>query len=164
MRLALAALVLAACTSNVDLTGVYRVDTDVGSAPCGADTAIADGPPYLKFTKSSLLGTDYFAYDGCTDAAATMCTSVNGLFDGFSQPIDHGWQGVVESSSPNAGMCLLSYVVATATLSGTSLVIENHSYSDTVMLDAAMCTTDEAAKRNTALPCTTHERIEATKQ
>jgi hypothetical protein len=52
MRPLLAALVLlAACSDDVDLTGVYRVDANVASAPCGADQPGMTPPAFIMLQK-----------------------------------------------------------------------------------------------------------------
>ena len=148
----------------VDLTGMYRVDSDVGSMPCGADQPIVPAPAYLKFAKMSFLGADFFQYDKCPDASGTNCTSGGGLFGGgFSEPIDNGWRDQTTISS-FGGSCTLSYENGTAILTGTKLVIERSTYSDAPALTQAQCTTDEARKRGMTMPCSNHAHIEATKQ
>ena len=74
-RPALLLLVLtAACgPDEVDLTGIYRVDADLASMPCGTDTAVATPPIAIKFAKASFFGTEYFTYAQCDDLAGTMC-------------------------------------------------------------------------------------------
>jgi len=156
----LALLLLAACSSTVDLGGVYMVTSDVSSMPCGTDTPAPMAPAYVKFSEDSLFGSKIWSYVGCTDAAGTMCDSFG---DSFPEPIDNGWQGVESSDSFSGSSCTLGYFVHTAVLSGKSLVIEANDYSDSPMLDEAHCTTDEAEKRNKSMPCFSHERIDATK-
>jgi hypothetical protein len=163
MRRAFSILVLlAACGSDdVDLTGVYRVDTNVASSPCGADQAVMTPPAFLKFAKEEFLGAEYFSMQTCTDAAGADCTG-GGLFGySFPEPIDGGWRGVVTASSGTT-TCLLSYTEETALLTGTKLVVEITNYSEETAPGAA-CTTDEAEKRGTSMPCTDHEQFDATK-
>ena len=164
-RLALIAALLAACGSDaVDLTGVYRVDSDVASMPCGTDAPVMTPPVALKFAKSNFFGTDYFSYSECDDIAGTMCNG-GGLFDNsFSEPVDGGWRGVVTSSGGGGTTCTISYAEQTATLSGIQLVIEVKRYSEDVDNTPALCSTDEAQRRNTSMPCAAHERIDATKE
>lgn len=162
-RLAVAAVALAACGSDeVDLAGVYRVDTQVGSSPCGADQPLPLRPPFLKLTKAEIFGAPYFAMETCMDEAATSCSG-GGLFgDSFAEPIDGGWRGVISSAS-GTSTCLLAYTEQTALLSGVSLVVESNVYSEDATVSADGCTAEEAEKRGTTMPCTEHERIEATK-
>lgn len=162
MKRALLAVALAACSSDVDLTGTYLVNGDVSSSPCGNDQAVAMAPGYVKFAKENVFGTDIFTYQTCADAAATNCQST-GLFGGFSEPIDGGWRGIASSSSPSSGGCYLGYTERTAKLSGKALVIEETQYTDLVQLTSDKCTTDEAEKRGKSMPCMMHERIDATK-
>jgi hypothetical protein len=156
------AVALAACT-DVDLSGIYRVDMQVGAAPCGTDTPLVGRPPFLKFHKDRFITQDYFAYDGCMDAAATMCNPIGGLFSGFSEPIDNGWRGVVSTSSSSGATCTFHYLEQSATLAGIQLSIESHDFSQTVDLPSAQCTADEAGKRGASMPCAVHEHISATK-
>jgi hypothetical protein len=160
-------VMLGACgTDNVDLTGVYRVDVYVGSPTCGADAPITTGTPFLKFRKDNFLGQEYFAIDGCTDAAGTTCPNKGSLFDGLPEPTSNGWRGVLtESSNGGSGstMCTLLYSERAATLTGTKLVIEARENGQTVDLPNASCVPKEAETRNTSMPCTKHEHTEATK-
>jgi hypothetical protein len=164
MRGLVLVVALAACggSDDVDLTGIYKVDVDVGSSPCGTDAPVIMAPAFLKFHQDDFLGAKFFAFDSCTDAAATMCDS-GGLFTGFTQPTDNGWKGLAYSSSFGT-TCLLGFDERIATLDGMQLVIEIHSYVEEAAISEAQCTTDEAKKRGDKMPCDTHERIEATQQ
>ncbi len=156
-------LLVAACSSSdgVDLGGVYMVTEDVSSSPCGADMPAPMPAAYVKFSADDLFGTKIWSYVTCTDAAGTTCSSFG---DSFAEPIANGWRGVESSDSFSGSSCTLGYFLRTAVLQGkTMLVIEANDYLDSPMLDQAHCTTDEAEKRNTTMPCFSHERIEATK-
>jgi hypothetical protein len=160
----LVVVAVAACNDDVDLTGIYKVDSNVASMPCGADAPIADPPVALKFAKANFFGAEYFSYQTCDDLAATMC-STGGLFDaGFSEPIDSGWRGIVTSSGGGGSLCTISYTEQTAILRGSQLVIESSRYSEQVDNTTTLCSPEEAERRNTSMPCASHERIEATKQ
>ncbi|HUS31647.1 MAG TPA: hypothetical protein VMZ53_24255 [Kofleriaceae bacterium] len=162
--LLLSVLVVASCNDDVDLTGIYKVDADVASMPCGTDQAVTNPPVALKFGKGEFFGAEYFSYQECDDVAATMCSS-GGLFDAsFSEPIDGGWRGIVTSSGGSGTMCTISYTEQTAVLHGSLLIIEMSQYSAQVDNTPTLCSTDEADRRNTSMPCGEHERIEATKQ
>ena len=161
----LLALALAGCGSdNVDLSGVYQVTADVASAPCGADQPVPSTPAYIEFQSSEFFGATIYSFETCSDAAGTMCDDSGGVFGGFSEPIDNGWRGVESYDSVSGTLCTLGYNERTAILKGSMLVIEASQYSDSPMLDETHCTTDEAEKRGTTMPCEMHERIEATKQ
>jgi hypothetical protein len=170
-RLALLAVAIATgatgCgTDDVDLAGTYQVDSAVASEPCGADSAEAMPPLYLKLTKSSFFGTDYFSMEQCADAAGTDCAG-GGLFgDSFTEPIDNGWRGITTSSSSggsSAPTCTLVYARAEALLAGAKLTVEGNDYSAVVDNTEALCTTDEAQRRGDSMPCVRHEKLEATK-
>ena len=162
MRALAAVVLLAACgPDEIDLTGIYRVDADVASMPCGGDQPVATPPPYLKFAKGAFLGAEYFSMLTCSDEAGTNCTG-GGLFgDSFAEPIDVGWRGVVYSASGST-TCLLSYSDSTAILDGTKLVVESTTYSEETQT-ASECTAEEAERRNTKMPCSEHEQIDATR-
>jgi len=151
------------CGGDVDLSGIYRVDVSVASRPCGADAPVTSAPSFVKLTKANLFGTDYFAYDGCTDEAGTDCTSIGGLFGGFFEPIDGGWRGFASYASNSGLNCTLGISDTTAILDGTRLVIDGSTYEDRVELLEEQCTPEEAEKRGEAMPCTEHERVEATR-
>ena len=163
MRIITALVLLAGCSSDTDLSGVYRVDLDVDSMPCGNDQPAAMSPAYIKFNKVDFFGQTTFSFQTCDDAAGTNCMS-GGLFFGFfSEPIDNGWRGEVTTSSGGGTSCALSYQNDTAILTGAKVVVEHNNYGDILTLPDAQCTTDEAGKRGTSMTCKEHERIEATK-
>lgn len=151
------------CSDEVDLTGVYRVDVEVASAPCGDDAPVVDGFAYLKFTRGELFGTPYYAYAECTDADAADCTAVGGLFEGFFEPIEGGWLGNTTYSSTAGLNCTLWMIEKTAILDGSRLAVEVHSYQGLVELPNEKCTPDEAERRGAELPCVQHHLIEATR-
>jgi hypothetical protein len=159
-------LALGACGGgdSVDLTGMYRVDTAVGSMPCGTDEPLATFPAFLKFSKDEFLGQSYFKFDECTDEAGTDCPNTGGLFNGFYESISGGWRGVVTGSLPNDTNCALSYFEQTAMLKNTMLVIESKRLSDSVDLPAAECEPKEAEKRKDSMPCVEHKRFDATQR
>lgn len=159
------ALVAACGSSEIDLSGVYMVTSDVGSMPCGTDQPIVGAPAFIQFQKMNLLGHDYFAFQDCPDATGTSCTDPGDIFDAFYLSTSLGWENE-ETESSNGGdtSCELTYILSTADLDGKQLVIEGNMYSDLVCLPMAQCTTDEAQKRGTTMPCSQHEHLEATKQ
>ncbi len=158
------ALVVAAGCGEVDLTGIYRVDSAVGSAPCGADTAL-EYPPFLKFTKDEFFGRPFFTYEGCPDDTGEGCSSMGGLFGAFVDPIDDGWERRTSfSSGGGGGDCLLGLDLQTALLRDAALEVETSSYADQVPgLSEEACSPDEAERRGTAMPCTGHTLVEATR-
>jgi hypothetical protein len=163
----LTAVLLAACGSDeVDLTGTYRVDTAVESEPCGADAPQDMPPAFLKLTKDSFFGSDYFSMERCADEAGTDCSG-GGLFgDSFSEPIDNGWRGVTSQSSSGGSSdptCSLRYTRAEAVLVGQKFTVDSHEYGTEVDNTEALCTSDEAGRRNDSMPCVRHEKLEATK-
>jgi len=148
---------------GVDLTGVYRVDSAARSEPCGMDAPDPAAPPFIRFAKDELFGAPYFSYEGCMDEAGTDCGGGIGIFGGLFEPIDGGWRGVVTSSSGTGGTCILGYYEQTAILDGTTLVIEGNRYGETVELPEAQCEPEEAERRNDAMPCEEHTRVDATR-
>lgn len=164
MKRAIVALLLAACgPDEVDLTGLYQVDADVASTnTCNNDQPVAMPPVALRFAQGNLFGSEYFYYEECDDLVGTSCSG-SGLFgNSFAEPIDGGWRGVVSGSDGIAPDCEISYTEQTATLHGKLMIVEIATYSDTVTT-AAECTPEEAEKRGNDMPCTEHERIEATR-
>ena len=164
MKRAALALMLAACgVDEVDLTGLYRVDADVSSTnSCDNDQPVTNPPIALKFSQGNLFGSEYFYYDECGDLAGANCSG-SGLFGtSFAEPIDGGWRGTVTASGGTAPNCVISYTDQTAILHGTLMIVEISTYSEGVTTDAE-CAPEEAEKRGKKMPCTAHERIEATK-
>ena len=159
----LAILVVLGGCGDVDLSGVYRVDRHVASAPCGTDAPVTTGPAYVRFLTSDFIGTEFFTYEECSDAAATDCTSTGGLLGGFYEPIDDGWLGVTTYASNSGRNCSLGYDAQTALLSGAALVIARRTHEEQLDLPETQCTPDEAEARGDTMPCVAHERIEATR-
>lgn len=151
------------CTDDVDLTGIYRVDVEVASRPCGVDAPVTTGASYVKLTKSELFGAEFFAYEGCTDAAGLDCSSIGGVFGGFYEPIDDGWMGRTSYASNSGLNCSLGITETTAILNGDQLVIDGSTHEDRIEITEDKCTPEEAELRGDAMPCTEHERVEATR-
>jgi hypothetical protein len=158
-------VVMAACSSDTDLGGVYMVTADVSSSPCGADAPMTPSPAYLSFTQTTFFGAKIWTFEICSDAAGSNCdsNSSGGVFGGFSEPIDNGWKGAESAASFSDPTCYLNYYLRTAILTGKTMVIESTNYNDSPALDQAHCTADEAEQRGATMPCMMHERIEATK-
>lgn len=166
MRL-LGVCLLAACgTDSVDLTGVYRVESAVGSETCGVDEAI-EFAPFVRFTEQEIFGQPFFAYDGCTDDTATQCSAIGGLLGGFFEPIDGGWLGRSSFSSGGGegSICSLGVSRQTAILEGGALTIETTNHQDDVDegLSVEDCSPEEAERRETEMPCTGHTLVQATR-
>lgn len=161
MRVVLLLAVLG-CNGDIDLTGVYEVTASVGGEPCGNDQPVDSTPPYLKFYQQELLGQEYFAYDGCSDAGATECENLGGLFNGFYEGGDTGWTGSM-SFAFGGTSCTLGYQLKSATLSGGDLVVESSTYSEEAALEGAACSAEAAEKRGKDMPCIEHARIDAVK-
>ncbi len=152
---------IAGCVNDVDLSGIYRVSSEIASRPCGFDNPVRGGYAYVRLTRGELNGNSYFMYDGCTDEAGTDCASVNGLFGGFYVPIVGGWSGNATFADNNGRSCSLGMREQTALLDNDVLVIESHTYQDLVDLPEAECQPAEAEARGDAMPCMEHSKIEA---
>jgi hypothetical protein len=174
IRLALLVAV-AACSSDIDLAGVYSVDSDVTSMPCGMDVAVTPKPLFIKFIQTEFFGAKSWQFVDCMDGAGTMCSSdgsglfgtmsgINdGLFDGLTTPTDNGWTGTEYSSSFSGTMCKLGYNDSVATVTGAKLQLDVLVYGDTIMSTNLECTTDLAKMHGTSMPCVAHGHIDATK-
>jgi len=154
---------LVGCSDDVDLTGIYRVNVAVKARPCGTDQPDGTASAFVKLSKANLFGTEFFSYDGCSDEAGEDCSSINGLFGGFFEPIDDGWLGYSSYASNSGLNCSLGITSTTAILKGSALVIDGSTYGDLVELAEDKCTPEEAEKRGEDMPCTEHERVEATR-
>jgi len=157
----LGVLCVQACNDDVDLTGVYEVTASVGGQPCGNDMPVVSTPPFLKFYKQDILGQDFFAYDGCTDATANECQNIGGLFGGFYEPTDTGWYGYTSFAVGGGSDCTLGYQYQSADRSGDDMVLDSATYSEDA--SGAACESDEAKRRGKSMPCVQHTRIDATK-
>jgi len=156
---------LAGCTSDVDLGGMYQVDSYVSSMPCGTDEPLASPPAYVKWSKGSFFGNDFWGFASCTDAAGQDCSGGPSLFAlSLTEPTDTGWRGE-EYTSSNGGdtNCELGYDIGSATLTGAKLVYETTQYLDTITTPPDQCTTDAAKQMKDTLACMAHERMEATR-
>src|SRR3954463_8629411 len=103
-RVILATFVLiAVCTSDVDLSGVYMVTSDVDSTPCGIDAPVTSPPLYVKWSKDSFIGSEFWGFATCTDASGATCTGGPSLFTlPLGEPTDTGWRGE-EYTASNGG-------------------------------------------------------------
>jgi hypothetical protein len=172
---ALPALAAAACSSDIDLAGVYSVDTDVASMPCGADTAVSPVPAFIKFDQVEFFGQTSWKFEDCSDGSGTMCSGdgaglfggttlvSDGLFTGLTTPVKNGWTGTEYTSSFSGTMCTLDYKTTSATVNGPKLAVDVLDYKDTITSTNAECTTDVAKQRNSSMPCVAHGHIAGTK-
>jgi hypothetical protein len=167
MRSVLALIVCSGCvnpTPVVNLAGTYRVDRDVGSAPCGMNAPDPNAPAFVIFRKMDLEGgSPYFTFDGCADPEGTNCPIMGSVFMAFAEPIRGGWRGRLSTATPGGGTCVLVLLDETAVLHGNQLVIETHTYRDQVQLSDADCQPGEAESRGSQLPCIEQSEIDATK-
>lgn len=148
---------LAGCTDNyVDLTGVYEVDLDVGSSPCGADTPVAQPWPFVKIAESTILTG--FWMRGCSDAATTVCSG-DMVLDSLTEPFETGWAGFMYGTEAGPP-CLLVYKQRIAKLDAGKLTIDITEHRDEAR--PGECSAAYAEALSTSLPCVRHERIEAT--
>ena len=173
MKLAL--LAVAACSSDIDLGGVYSVDSDVSSEPCGIDMAVTPSPAFIKFEQTEFFGQTSWKFEDCSDGGGTMCSgdgsglfggttlTNDGLFTGLTTPVSNGWTGTEYSSQFSGTMCTLGYTTNSATVSGPKLTVDVLDYKATVMSTNAECTVDVAKQRNSAMPCVAHGHIAGTK-
>jgi hypothetical protein len=151
-KLIAAATMLAACSprvDEVDLTGVYRVDEAVGSAPCDVDLPV-NAPAFVKFERVD----DVFEYSGCTDAGGTSCSSL-GLVVTFDEPTNRGWRNRDTYVSSSEGNCFMGYFEMVATLEDPGLVFERTIYEE-MRVPAAECNHIEAQARGAMMPCVDH--------
>jgi hypothetical protein len=116
--------------------------------------------PYLQITTQNLFGATLVTINGCPSATSTLQCQQLALLE---EPIDNGWRGEtsVASGGGTTG-CFLSYTLATAILTDTTIQVESTLYEDTVPnLDATSCTAKEATNRGTSMPCKEHFLITA---
>ena len=172
----LAATLATACSSDeIDLSGVYSVDSDVASMPCGNDTDVSPRPAFIKFDQVEFFGQTSWKFEDCTDGLGMMCsgngaglfggTSLvnNGLFSGLTTPVANGWTGTEYSASFSGTMCTLDYKTTSATVNIAKLAVDVLDYQDMMMSTNAECTVDLAKQRNSAMPCAAHGHIAGTK-
>jgi hypothetical protein len=161
-RVVVVVLGLTACgTDGIDLRGTYQVIAHTADATgCTSPVAVTD-PPYVRFTKDSIFGNDYYALSACTDATQTDCPSA-GLYGPFAQPIDDGWRAEL-GVAQTIGGCVLDYALADAVLTGDALVIDGHRYHDETDRPDSECTGQTAVDLGDSLPCAGIEHLEATK-
>jgi hypothetical protein len=161
-RLSVVYLFVAACGGPPDLTGTYMVTAHTVSSPTCDAPAPATDPAYVVFEQSSLLGQEYFSYEGCNDAAGTDCPFGAGLLF-YAEEIDDGWRAAVYSSSSGGGTsCILSYISSDAILRGDTLTIDTVEHEDGSDRPEIECDPDTAQSLGTSMPCIGVEHIEAT--
>jgi len=162
MRLTLCSLLLAACGSDVAIEGLYQTTYETSNSQGCTEGPMMIQKPFFQVKKGDILGHSIYTAEFCDTMDPASC---NGALAGavLTQPIDNGWSGVVTISSGSNGTCSLEYITASAILSGTKLHAEVKQYGDTVMLADAQCTTEEAGKRGTSLPCKSFDVVEGTR-
>jgi hypothetical protein len=149
------------CSSNVDLTGMYQVSSEMlDPTGCGPGMAVTPPPPYVQISNQNFLGVTLVTLSTCTSSDPSTCSQA-GLLE---EPIDNGWKGETSvSSGGGTSPCALTYILSTATLDGSTLTFEGSTYGDSVTLDTASCTPKEATNRGTSMPCKNYMQITATK-
>ena len=164
MRLCLMFMIAAsACTSHVDLTGNYSIQSETASASgCNNDTPVTPTPAGLMIKEESFLGATLVVVYNCSTADPGSCTDEIGLLE---EPTDNGWNGETSvSSGGGTSPCSLFYTRATATIEGSSLTFEAFEYGQqNLSLDASSCTPKEATNRGTSMPCQSHTKVTATR-
>lgn len=162
IRVLVVVLGLTACgTSGIDLGGTYRVTAHTADATACTNQVVVTDPPYVRFTKDSLFGSDYFALSACTDPAQMDCPSA-GLYGPFAQPIEDGWRAEL-GVAQTIGGCVLDYATADAVLMDDALVIDARRYHDETDRPDSECTGDNAVALGDSLPCVGAEHLEATR-
>ena len=155
----------AACASDPEIGGIYQTTVHTLNT-MGCEEGPPDGDnPYFQIKKQDLLGHIVYGFGTCTSADPGSCTDL-GLFSiAFTLPGENGWTGATASaSSDGSQMCSLGYSESSATLqAGGGVHVELRTYLQDVMLSPDACTTDEAERRGTSLPCTRYEKIEGTR-
>jgi hypothetical protein len=155
MRWSIIVVTLAGCTSTsntappVDPTGVYRVDSHVGSQ-CAIDQPVANPETSLTVTMTA----DGIKIDEGIDTGGpgfAMSNMAPGRWSGFAANAQ---------SVENGRVCLLTYREHTAVFEGDHLVFEDTTYG--IQFGPIDCTVDAAVSHGKTMPCETHERIDAT--
>jgi hypothetical protein len=150
-------VLLAGCWGKapIDLSGVYRVTSHVGSA-CATDE-----PVDLPYAYVRMYSGDGYTMDACGSPMADSCTMVAVFPDPVS---DDGWeeQGGSITLIAELAECQLMYRAATALLDEGTLVVDTTVRMESVSVNSPACTPDEAVKRAASMPCVSHERIVAT--
>jgi hypothetical protein len=146
---------------GIELGGTYQVTVHTADAAgCANQVAVTD-PPYVRFTKESILGGEYFVLSACTDPLAADCPGA-GVYGPFAQPIDSGWRAEI-GVAQTIGGCVLDYAIADATLIVDLLVIDGRRYHDETARPDSECTGEAAVDLGDSLPCAGAEHLEAAK-
>lgn len=163
------AVALFACTAvddGPDLAGVWRVtahtDNPTGCTPGPAVTE----PPFIKFTRETIVGQPFYQYVHCADAGVT-CEPANPLTGlAYAKDIPGGYEAVFPDATGDATSCSLMATVSQAIVAADgSLAIETRRRASTGLVGVA-CTTREAELRAAAgtLPCVGLETLTATRE
>ncbi len=156
------ALSLGACSSEVDLSGVYAVERHAADGQgCTNAIDVTDSPgAYVRFREQDLFGTKYYEWDWCSDAAGNDCPEYSG-YTLYGEPIDGGWESAISLSSYAGDLCTVYSIRSTAVLDGDRLVIETRNHTGTFTTTSAGCDPELADDNADAMSCVQLEVIEA---
>lgn len=183
MRAAIAiAIGLVACGNGdeqVDLAGVYRVDSEAvadlqqGATSCSDTQPITGAPAYIRLDRIDAGSATamapagyYFRYASCPDATGAGCVYDGGLgffTDSFLDPVSGGWQTVAYGIDVDAGSCSVTADFYTALLHGSALAIEADDLRMAVGSGGSdECTPTESEQLGSSMPCEGRTVVAAT--
>src|SRR5262249_8690841 len=146
-------LLLAACGSDVDISGVYNTTYETSNPQGCTEGPMMIRKPFFQAKKQEILGQSLFTVSFCdTMDTGTCSTSLGGAV--LPQRPDDGYTGRVGIAG-GGPTSTLGYIRAAAPLPGGKLRVEVKIYGGDVPLTADQCTTQEAESRGTSLPCKT---------
>lgn len=165
--LAFASLALGGCTETADgpdLVGVWQVTAHThDDAGCGEGTIETD-PPYIQFTRESILGQEFFQWAACT--SPTACAEPNPLFDpSYGTAITDGWEAKIFTKSGDTAGCILGAVISTAVVGADgSLTVDTRLHSTEVTGTTCTLAEAEAAYDGGRMTCGSRDRMIAIRQ
>ncbi len=167
MRWAVPFVLATACSSEPEPRELFAGDYETAEyalrAGCsGPETpaTIADGDRYFRLADETLGGQPIVAYYECS--APSRCDDVYDL----SKTVGRGPEGLSLHIAIGGGTpCKLTFRkrTLTRTASGVQYSIDVHQQTDDTVA-ADQCTSDEARRRATAMPCVEQRLLRATKR
>jgi hypothetical protein len=160
LLLALSLLAVPACQGQVDLSGVYRLDTHtVDSGGCGAGSKVSSSPYFMVLPQGSS-SAPYLAVQPCADDTGESCDSL-GLLGNYqlNVPGPGDWTGTSDDAVSVDGGCQLTRSETTASRTpGGTITIEVRTLG-TLQRNASSCSADQLQGDASGLPCQSLERL-----
>jgi hypothetical protein len=155
-------------SSESGFAGSYMVtqklEQDTGCDLAGSPVSVAPDETYFKLADDQLLGVPVVGWHACT--AAGSCDNTLDLFLSFGQQSGGQWTSVMSSAASSNTGCTWYYEQRQlGRVDAATIQVSEKHYTDSQATPAAgSCTTDEAQRRGTSMPCVEKIVITARRQ